>query len=232
MTTNAREPGPASRWIFQRKVLWLIVVLVVGVGVDQGSKIWAQSTLASPSERAKLETVVEDGKRVDRWVPGFRHDKTVVVVPDAFDLIYRENPAAAFSLTRSIPEWLRRPMLLGVSTFAMFLIGLWYLRLKKPDGLLMTSFALIIAGAVGNFIDRLRFGYVVDMIDVYLAYPPLADPLVRWFGTAHWPTFNIADSCIVGGAIGVIWRTMRPLYPEDDETPPPPAPAPAPTQEA
>lgn len=228
MTTLPREPGPFSRWIFQKKYVWLAIVLVVGVGLDQATKIWAQDALASPSDRAKLETVVEDGKRVDRWVPGFRHDKTVVVIPDAFDLIYRENPAAAFSLTRSIPEWLRRPLLIGVSTFAMILIGLWYVRLKKPDGLLMTSFALIIAGAVGNFIDRVRFGYVVDMIDVYLSYAPLADPLVRWFGTAHWPTFNIADSCIVGGAIGVIWRTMRPLYPEDEDDAKPSSP-PAPT---
>jgi signal peptidase II len=160
---------------------------------------------------------VQDGKRVDGWLPGWRHTNTVTVVPGAFDLIYRENPAAAFSLTRSIPEGLRRPLLLGVSTFAMILIGLWYMRLKQADGLLMTSFALIIAGAVGNFIDRIRLGYVIDMVDMYISYGPVADRLVAMFGTSHWPTYNIADSCIVGGAIGVIWRTLRPLpEPKDD----------------
>lgn len=225
--TKVREPGPFSWWIFEKKTLWLAIILVVGIGLDQATKIWAQSTLAEHSERAKLEVEVVDGKRVDRWVPGFRHTRTVEVVPGVLDLIYRENPAAAFSLTRSIPEWLRRPLLIGVSAFAMILIAVWYFRLKKPDGLLMTSFALIVAGAVGNFIDRVRFGYVVDMIDVYVSYKPVADVLVSWFNTAHWPTFNIADSCIVGGAIGVVWRTIRPLYPEDEDGKAPPADTPA-----
>lgn len=215
--SSTREPGRFSHWIFEHKIAWLAIILVVGIGLDQASKIWTQSELAEHRDRAKRVVRVENGERVEEWAPGFVHTDTVTVVPGAFDLIYRENPAAAFSLTRSVPEWLRRPMLIGVSALAMILIGVWYMRLKKPDGLLMSSFALIISGAVGNFIDRARFGYVVDMLDVYVSYEPVARWLVSVVGTNHWPTFNIADSCIVAGAIGVIWRTLRPLYPPDEE---------------
>lgn len=62
------------------------------------------------------------------------------------------------------------------------------------------------AGAIGNFIDRARLGYVVDFLDAHSAFlVSLGIP------EAHWPTFNIADSCIVIGAIGVIIRTLRPF---------------------
>lgn len=217
---NTGEPGRLSLWIFGHKAQWLAVVLVLFIGLDQASKIWTQNELATFTQQGKREVEVNDGKRVEKWVPGWRHTNTVTVVPGAFDLIYRENPAAAFSLTRSIPEALRRPLLLGVSSFAMILIAVWYLRLKQADGLLMTSFALIIAGAIGNFIDRVRLGYVIDMVDMYISYGPVADRLIAMFGSSHWPTYNIADSCIVGGAIGVIYRTIRPLpEPKDDTAP-------------
>ena len=145
--------------------------------------------------------------------------RTIEVVPGLFNFKYAENRAAAFSLTQSIPEGARRPMLLLVSLLACALIAAWYMRLKVADGLLMTSFALIIAGALGNFLDRARLGYVVDFLDFWIAN----DSLGGWLrGTHtflvwtvrlsdHWPTFNIADSCIVSGAIGVVLRTIRPL---------------------
>jgi signal peptidase II len=58
--------------------------------------------------------------------------------------------------------------------------------------LMVTSLTLIFAGAVGNLIDRIRFGAVVDFLDVYI-------------GTAHWPAFNVADSAISLGAMLMIW---------------------------
>ena len=79
----------------------------------------------------------------------------------------------------------------------------WYFRIKARDGLLLASFSFILAGAIGNLLDRIRLGYVIDFIDVHaglLSYPHL-----------HWPTFNVADSLIVIGAVGVIFRTLRPL---------------------
>jgi signal peptidase II len=64
---------------------------------------------------------------------------------------------------------------------------------SKPQNMLMViSLTLIFAGAVGNLIDRIRFGAVVDFLDVYI-------------GGAHWPAFNVADSAISVGAVLMIW---------------------------
>jgi lipoprotein signal peptidase len=197
-------------WLFKNRVAWLLAVCVVFVGLDQGTKIWAQGELAVQREVLTRKNV--DGKLVETKEMLYVSKKNVEVIPKSFNLIYRENPAAAFSLTRSFPEWLRRPFLIIFSSLAMILIGIWYFRLRRPDGLLMVAFSSIIAGAIGNFIDRVRFGYVVDFLDVYAGFINQ-----RW---PHWPTFNIADSCIVVGALLVVYRTLKPLYPpEEDDVP-------------
>ncbi|MFZ9889323.1 MAG: signal peptidase II, partial [Myxococcota bacterium] len=171
--------------------------------------------LAEPRTRVVRESV--DGQLVEVEKTIFVETDVVDVVPGYFAFRYRENPAAAFSLTRSLPDWLRRPFLVSFSLLAMVLIAVWYMRLSQPDGLLMGSFALIISGAIGNFIDRVRLGYVIDFLDAYIGSGGAADWLVSTFGTNHWPTFNVADSCIVVGAMCVIYRTFRPLYPEQHD---------------
>lgn len=203
-----------GRWVFEHRLLFLALVCLVSVGLDQATKIWAQDQLADPRTRIVRQNV--DGELVEVKETVFVEVDTVDVIPDYFALRYRENPAAAFSLTRSLPDWLRRPFLVVFSLLAMALIAVWYFRLRRPDGLLMGAFALIISGAIGNFIDRVRFGYVVDFLDVYVGQGALATWLTETIGTSHWPTFNIADSCIVVGALSVVYRTLRPLYPEDD----------------
>lgn len=212
-----------SAWIFKNKVAWLVAWVVVMVALDQGSKIWAQGALTEERTVVRPKEVAdEDGttKRVEEKTTQFVAVRTIEVVPGLFNFKYAENRAAAFSLTQSIPEGARRPLLLSVSILACVLIGVWYLRLKIADGLLLTSFALIIAGALGNFIDRARLAYVIDFLDIYVSNDALAGwlraphtvPLLGWSVrlSDHWPTFNIADSCIVSGAIGVVIRTIRP----------------------
>lgn len=204
-----------GRWVFQHRVLFMVLVCLVSVGIDQATKVWAQSNLAEP--RTRIVRQNQGGELVEVKETVFVEVDTVDVIPDYFALRYRENPAAAFSLTRSLPDWLRRPFLVVFSLIAMVFIAVWYFRLKRPDGMLMSAFALIVAGAIGNFIDRVRFGYVVDFLDVYVGKGGLAEWLVQTVGTSHWPTFNVADSCIVVGALAVVYRTLRPLYPEDEE---------------
>ncbi|HEY4223090.1 MAG TPA: signal peptidase II [Myxococcota bacterium] len=212
-----------SAWIWKNKVIWLVAWVVGMVALDQGSKMWAQGALAEPRVEVKAsEQASPDGattEKVDERTEDFVPKRTIVVVPGLWNFKYAENRAAAFSLTQSIPEGARRPLLLLVSLCACALIAAWYMKLKSPDALLMTSFALIIAGALGNFLDRARLAYVIDFIDFYVA----SDGLGAWLRephnivgisfrlSDHWPTFNVADSCIVSGAIGVILRTLRPL---------------------
>lgn len=167
---------------------------VLGITADQASKLWAQRNLAEP-----YEVHAEDPEKSTQV---FYPTKVVTITPKVFNLAYKENPAAAFSLTRSIPEWFRRPMLISVSILATLFFLYWYFRLTQ-DGLMLASFSFILAGAMGNLTDRIRLGYVIDFIDVhaeFLGYPHL-----------HWPTFNIADTLIVVGAIGVVIRTIWPI---------------------
>lgn len=196
-TVNVERRKNPFDFVAQHRFSWLLVVMLVGILADQATKIWAQSTLAAQYSVTTDET---EGKNDQKIV--FYPIKVVTIIPSAVNFIYKENPAAAFSLTGSLPTWFRRPMLVTVSILATLFFLIWYLRMKANDGLLLASFSFILAGAVGNLCDRLRLGYVIDFIDVhagFVGYPYL-----------HWPTFNIADSFIVIGAIGVIFRTIAP----------------------
>ena len=111
------------------------------------------------------------------------------------------NYGAAFSFLSDAGGWQRwffSSLAVGVSV----LLTVWLTRLPRNDWRQAVPFALIIGGALGNFVDRVRYGYVVDFIDAY-------------WRTHHWPAFNIADSAIVGGAIGLILFTiLTPSRPE------------------
>lgn len=197
--SKTKECSIAS-FVARYRLLWLLLIAVVCIAADQGSKIWAQQSLAEKWESTEFKKI--DGHMVPVQVTRFMPVREISVVANVFKLVYRENPAAAFSITSSLPEWFRRPFLLLVSSLATIFFIVWYYRLKEEDALLMTSFCLIIAGAIGNLIDRASMGYVIDFLDVYagiFGYPNL-----------RWPTFNIADSCIVVGAIGIVIRTLRP----------------------
>ena len=188
-------------FVANHRFLWLIMVIIIGFGLDQVSKIWVQTELAKsyPVE----EEIVEDGKTKIIVKDIFYSTKVVEVVPNFFNLVYKENPAAAFSLTSSLPTWFRRPMLISISVLATLFFLIWYARMRPRDGVLLCSFSFVLAGAVGNLCDRARLGYVIDFLDVHLGF--------LGYQYLHWPTFNIADSLIVLGAMGVIYRTIKPL---------------------
>ena len=110
------------------------------------------------------------------------------------------NYGAAFSMLSDAGGWQRWffTILAGGVTLVLLV---WLFRLKKDEWLTGLSLGLIIGGAVGNLIDRIQLGYVVDFIDVY-------------YGTRHWPAFNVADSAIsvgiflmlLDGLVLVRWR--------------------------
>ena len=201
-------PSAFSVFVWKQKFIWLAGIMLISVVADQASKVWAQERLATP--RTIPITEVVDGQPVTTEKTVFRHTDTIVIVPQLFNFIYRENPAAAFSLTQSFPDWFRRPFLVIVSLICFLVLLVWYFRYPMPDGLFMTALSLFAGVAVGNLIDRVRLAYVIDFIDVYAGfYEP------RW---PHYPTYNVADSCIVVGAILIFWRTFFPLPEPDKET--------------
>jgi len=104
------------------------------------------------------------------------------------------NPGAAFSFLAQGSGW-QRWFFTIVGLLACIYI-LWLLRKNQNDKLLCVALSLILGGALGNVLDRIMLGAVVDFIDLHYA---------NW----HWPAFNIADSAICIGAALIIWGELR-----------------------
>jgi signal peptidase II len=102
-----------------------------------------------------------------------------------FDLVLVFNKGAAFSFLADAPGW-QTPMFVAFSLVAAVIVSVLLFR-SPPQPMFCTGLALILGGALGNLIDRLRFGQVVDFLDFHA------------FGW-HWPAFNVADSAIAVGA--------------------------------
>ncbi|MDP2432426.1 MAG: signal peptidase II [Pseudomonadota bacterium] len=118
----------------------------------------------------------------------------VIPLTSFFNLIHVHNSGAAFSLFADQPGWQRWFFLAIASVATVVIIYL----LKKTAGrpLFSAALALILGGAVGNVIDRILYGYVIDFLDFYL-------------GAWHFPAFNVADSAITVGAAILIWDSFR-----------------------
>ena len=112
-----------------------------------------------------------------------------------FNLILVHNYGAAFGFLNGEGGW-QTWLFTGVAIVIGIGLLIWLARLKRSERWLAIAIALVIGGALGNLIDRLILGYVVDFLDFYI-------------GQYHWPTFNLADSCITIGALMIIWRLWR-----------------------
>lgn len=117
------------------------------------------------------------------------------VIDGFFSLVYVMNPGAAFGFLAEAPEIFRYFFFVGITLLALVLIIYYILKSKQERLPVIISLTLIFGGAVGNLIDRLRFGAVVDFLDFYI-------------GTWHWPAFNVADSAISVGAVLMIWKML------------------------
>ena len=113
-------------------------------------------------------------------------------ITDRLSLTYIENTGSAFGLLAN------QTFLLIIISIAGLLFILLFLRYLSPATTLsIVSIGLIMGGAVGNLIDRLRFGYVTDFIDI------------RLWSNFHWPTFNIADAALTVGILTLIYSFYR-----------------------
>lgn len=112
--------------------------------------------------------------------------QSIPVLP-SFNLTYVHNTGAAFSFLSQAGGW-QRWFFVALAVAISLGIGVWLARLQKHETLLAVALALVLGGAVGNLIDRLAYGYVIDFLDVY-------------YRSWHWPAFNIADSAISLGVV-------------------------------
>jgi len=120
-----------------------------------------------------------------------RLHESIPIVPDFFSLTYIRNPGAAFGLLAGSSNTFRMVFFGLTSVFALGLLGTILLRMPEHERMGRLSVAAILGGAIGNLIDRMRYGEVIDFLDVYV-------------GTYHWPAFNVADSAITVGVIFLI----------------------------
>jgi len=132
-----------------------------------------------------------------KWLVVKRIDlhEAILIIPGFFQIVHVRNTGAAFGIGANATSKIV-PLLLNSGAIIVFCVVVVYaLRSAVTDRLLQTGLHLILGGAIGNLVDRFRFGYVVDFLDVFV-------------GNHHWPAFNVADSAICIG-IGLLFLDMR-----------------------
>jgi len=144
-----------------------VTIAIVVISIDQLTKIWALNALVL-------------------------HQPEALFAGLNMTLVY--NSGMAFSMfdeSGDVGRWLLSGLAIVISV--VLLVWLW--RLHHSERLLAVALGFVLGGAVGNVIDRIQLGYVVDFVDVY-------------YQTWHWPAFNVADSAITLGAILLLWDTF------------------------
>jgi signal peptidase II len=120
--------------------------------------------------------------------------QTIELAP-YFQLTYMRNQGAAFSFLSTAGGW-QRWFFIALATLSSIVIGYWLKKLNRSQSFEAFAWAMVLGGALGNLIDRIIYGYVIDFLDVY-------------YGDWHWPAFNVADSAITLGVTMLLIDSFR-----------------------
>ncbi len=179
----------------REKVRLLTIVSVIAVAIDQLTKWWVVRHFGNVEGRGET------------------------IIPGLFDLILTRNPGAAWGMLGNLqPDSLRVGVFVAISIGAVATV-LWLARSARPDQrIFLWALSLVLAGAIGNLIDRITVGRVVDFLDFYTR----AEWMVSRFGCSrafgcHWPAFNVADICISIGAGLLLLESLLPKRAERAE---------------
>ncbi|MFL5348481.1 MAG: signal peptidase II [Hyalangium sp.] len=178
-----------------RKYLFLIVISLGVIALDQWSKYTVVGELTT-----RFDGVGSTGERLGAMygeppplgMDGrhYRSKRSVELLEGYLRLRYEENPGAAWGLFRNLPQNMRGPLFHVVSLGAVVLIGYYFSKLSgtnPAERWALWGLCLVLGGALGNYIDRLARGFVVDFIQAH------------WKDQAYWPSFNVADMAICVG---------------------------------
>jgi len=141
------------------RLIWVVVAIAL---VDQATKAWLHATL------------------------GLYESRTLI--PNLLDLVHVRNEGVAFGLLNNLDLQYKQWVTTALACLALAGIAFYYTQLAAHERLARLGVACIAGGAIGNLIDRIRLGYVLDFVDVY-------------WGTWHFWAFNVADSAITVGAV-------------------------------
>ena len=193
-------PRPAGALLRDPALLRKLAVLYVSafalVLVDQWVKYEMVARLTTrfegvPSVSARLGALYGPAPGPGWDGLHFRPKRPIVISEDFLMLRYAENPGAAFGLFRRLPPGARGPLFHLVSIGAVVLITVYWLRLRgtRQEIWALIGLPLVLGGAIGNWVDRLARGFVIDFIEAH------------WKDVYTWPSFNVADSAIVVGVV-------------------------------
>lgn len=194
----------------QRRWRLLLGIFAVVLIADQATKFWAVDRLTRLFEVRNASTVAEkvrlffEVEHLERL-----RARPVVVHPDHWQFKYVENPGAAWGIFGGLPEGVRVPFFALVSVAAIAFLLYFFRRLPEERRLLQVALALVLGGAVGNFLDRLVHGYVIDFIDWHWKNDP----------ALHWPTFNVADVAISIGIAVLLAHSLFGRWERQPEAP-------------
>ena len=151
---------------------------------------------------------------LDQWTKGivtraFKVHESRSVIEGLFDPTYVQNSGAAFGLFASVDSSVKALILNSVAVLVFLIVSGYALRTSHKSVRLQLGFALILGGAVGNLMDRVRFQYVVDFLDFHVS-------------GHHWPAFNVADAAICVG-VGLLFLDMLRSEADSEAEAPPPA---------
>ena len=154
----------------KRKLWILLPILLLGVALDQGTKYLVLQNMALGSQ--------------------------IPVIKGFFNLVHAQNRGGVFGLMGSWSLDYLRIFFICTTIVVLAVVGYLWWRVPEDQTLAALGYSLIMAGALGNLVDRVRFGEVVDFLDFY-------------WGHYHWPAFNVADSLVCLGAGVLVWVILR-----------------------
>lgn len=187
----------------RRKLLFLFGVALVLVSLDQATKYWILAELttrfdgrASFSERLSAFYSDEGAEAPVRGYH-FQPKRYVNVSDDFFRLRYAENTGAAWGIFRSVDPSLRIPFFALVTLAAIVFITAFFVKLtgRPEEKWAYWGLPLVLSGALGNFVDRVSRGFVIDFLEAH------------WMDRIAWPSFNVADIAISVG-VGMLLLDM------------------------
>ena len=199
-------------WLPDRVVITKVPSRASGLGEPHAANPAPSSAMeparaAFPPGRARLRflvvvaalTLAADVLTKLAAVRALTRDK-IDLVQGNLDLVLRRNQGGAWSMLHDAPEWIRRPFFVAVSVAAIVFVILAYRRVAATEVAGRWGFALVLGGALGNLVDRIRDSSVVDFIHAH----------ATWGGAEHdWPTFNVADVAICAGVALLMLATLR-----------------------
>ena len=179
-----------------RKYVILGTVTLSVIALDQWSKYAVLREFTNAFDHVPTATSDRLAAMYGNAPPGgpdglhYRPKRSYTVSQNFFRIRYAENPGAAWGLFRNLPEQVRSPLFHIVSIGAVILICYYFAKLSgtnPAERWALWGLPLVLGGAVGNYVDRLARGFVVDFFEAH------------WYDKASWPVFNVADSAICVG---------------------------------